>query len=60
MGADLWNLIKAYKICAFAKPPLNVPNIQLASSIATRPLKKIYIDFLVNLPRTKDGNTYPL
>jgi len=44
-------------LCGLSKPAQNTKVGLLASEVASRPMEKVFIDYVGPLPRTRDGNT---
>lgn len=57
MDRDIANRVRACRLCSLSKPAQNTHLGFLASEVAQRPLEKVFIDFVGNFPRSKDGNT---
>ena len=60
MDADISARVRACKLCGLSKPAQNARYGMLASDVATRPLEKLFVDFVGKFPRSKAGNTYAL
>ena len=50
MYKDIATYVRCCKTCALRKPGQHDNYGQLASRIAERPMKKLYLDFVVKLP----------
>lgn len=60
MDQDIKVRVKACSICTMSKPAQNTRYGFLSSSVAERPMQKIFIDFVGKLPRSSMGNCYIL
>ena len=60
MDADIRARVRACHICAMSKPAQNTKVGFLASEVATKPMEKLFIDFIGKLPRSVRGNSYAL
>jgi hypothetical protein len=60
MDSDITTRVRACSICGLSKPAQNTHYGMLSSDVTSRPLEKIFIDFVGKLPRSKNGNTYAL
>ena len=60
MDADIRTRVRACAICAMSKPAQKSHYGLLSSSVASRPMEKIFIDFKGRLPRTSAGHAYIL
>jgi len=49
-------MFRACRTCALSKPAQNSHCGLLASEVAQRPMQKIFIDYVGNLPRSKVAN----
>jgi hypothetical protein len=60
MDSYIASRIKACTLCGLSKPAQNTHYGMLSSEVATRPMQKLFIDFVGKFPRSKSGNTYAL
>jgi hypothetical protein len=60
MDADISARVRTCRICGISKPAQNTQYGMLASDVASRPMKKMFIDFVGKQPRSKAGNTYAM
>ena len=60
MDADIRARVRACHICAMRKPAQNTKVGYLASEVASKPMEKLFIYFIVKLPRSVRGNSYAL
>jgi hypothetical protein len=60
MDADIAARVKACRACGLSKPAQNTHYGMLASEVASRPMEKLFIDFVGKFPRSKAGNAYAL
>lgn len=57
MDRDIAVRVRACHLCALSKPAQNTKLGFLASDVASRPMEKLFIDFVGPFPRSKAGNT---
>lgn len=60
MKADIHQRVRSCQECAFAKPSANTKLGKLVSEKPTRPLEKIYFDYMGPMVRSKSGNRFLL
>ena len=60
MDSDIASRVRACRLCGLSKPALNTHYGMLSSDVATRPMEKLFIDFVGKFPRSRAGNTYAL
>jgi transposase InsO family protein len=60
MDSDIATRVRACKVCGLSKPAQNHHYGMLSSDVASRPLEKLFIDFVGKFPRSKSGNTFAL
>lgn len=60
MYTDIKHRIRSCDTCAVSKPAQNTRIGLLASNTPTRPLEKMYLDYVGQLTRTKKGNLFVL
>ena len=58
MDADIRARVRACEVCSRSKPAQNTHYGMLSSNVASRPMEKLFIDFVGRLPRSKKGNAY--
>lgn len=57
LNQDITRMVKQCLLCAKSKPAQQTNVGFLASKVASKPLERLYIDFVGKLPRTSRGNT---
>lgn len=57
MDRDIAGRVRNCVLCGLSKPAQNTKVGFLASEVASRPMEKVFIDYVGPLPRTRDGNT---
>jgi len=57
MDRDIAQRVRSCVTCGLSKPAQNAKVGLLASEVASRPLEKVFIDYVGPLPRSKSGNT---
>ena len=60
MNQDIRSRVRECHTCSVSKPAQNTRFGLLSSTVATRPMQKIFIDFVGRFPRSKAGNTFIL
>lgn len=60
MRADLKMRVAQCEICSMSKPAQKQEFGHLSSDVASRPLEKVFVDFVGPLPRTQRGNRFVL
>lgn len=57
MDKDIAERVRSCVTCSLSKPAQNTQLGFLSSDVASRPMEKVFIDFVGPLPRSKCGNT---
>jgi transposase InsO family protein len=52
--------VRACRVCALGKPAQSTHYGMLSSDVVTRPMEKLFIDFVGKFPCSKSGNAYAL
>ena len=60
MDRDIATRVKACHLCGLSKPAQNTKLGLLSSDVASRPMEKLFIDYVGPFPRSKSGNAYPV
>ena len=60
MDKDIATRVKACHLCGLSKPAQNTKLGLLSSDVASRPMEKLFIDYLGPFPHSKSGNSYLL
>jgi transposase InsO family protein len=60
MDNDIATRVKACMVCGLSKPARNTHYGMLSSEVASRPMEKLFIDFVGKFPRSKSGHAYAL
>ena len=58
MDNDMRVRVRNCRECALSKPTQNTRLGLLASEDSSRPMQKIFIDYVGRFPRSKSGNTH--
>jgi hypothetical protein len=58
MDSFMASRVRDCTLCGLSKPAQNTHYGKLSSDIVTRPMQKLFIDFVGKFPRSKSGNTY--
>jgi hypothetical protein len=60
LDTDIALRVRAYRACWLSKPAQNTHYGMLSSDVATRPMEKLFVDFVGKFSRSKSGNAYAL
>ena len=60
MDRDIAARVKACHLCGLNKPAQNTKLGLLSSDVASRPMEKLFIDYVGSLPRSKSSNSFLL
>ena len=60
MDRDIATHVKACHLCGLSKPAQNTKLGLLSSDVASKPMEKLFIDYVGPFPRSKSGNAYLL
>jgi hypothetical protein len=60
MDRDIAERVRNCVLCGLSKPAQNTKVGLLASEVASRPMEKVFADYVGPLPRTREGNTFLL
>lgn len=60
MDKDIQASVKSCTVCMQSKPAQKTHYGFLASNVATKPMEKLFVDYVGKLPRSKKGNSYLL